>query len=104
MNRSHEIQGEARHRCHGFGLLTLAAFVLLLTGCERGPCVSSLQCAEGYICMTWKGGTEETRTCAKPCPVEDDFCSDGSHCYCPDSPAKARCFDEDGERIAICGG
>lgn len=106
MSQSHKIQNEVRQRCHGlgFGVLPLAALVLLLTGCRSGSCVSSLQCAEGYICVTFDTGSHYEQSCAKPCAVEQDFCDDGSRCYCPDSPAKARCFDGDGERIGICGG
>jgi hypothetical protein len=106
MSQFHEVQGEVRQRCHGFwsGVLALAVLVLPLTGCQSGPCVSSLQCAEGYICVTFDTGSHYEQGCAKPCAVEEDFCGDGSRCYCPDSPAKTRCFDESGDRIGICGG
>ncbi len=108
MSQFHGIQSEVRHRCHGFGraVLALAALLLPLTGCglESGPCMSSLQCAEGYICVTFDTGSRFENGCAKPCAVEQDVCDDGSACYCPDSPAKARCFDESGDRIGICGG
>lgn len=85
-------------------MLALAALLLPLSGCEGGSCVSSLQCAEGYICVTFDTGSSYVRSCAKPCAVEQDVCDDGSACYCPDSPAKTRCFDEQGDHIGICRG
>lgn len=107
MNLLHGIQNEARHRCHGFGwaVLALAALLLPLTGCESGPCMGSFQCAKGYTCVTFKTTPVDTsQRCAMTCGVEQDFCADGSYCYCPDSPTKARCFDDKGDYTGVCGG
>jgi hypothetical protein len=83
----------------------LAVLALLLGGCSAGQsCINSFQCGEGLVCMHWRNGPEAEGpgTCAKPCAIEQDRCDTGEACMCPDSPLKARCFDDAGERIAIC--
>lgn len=105
MSHFHGTPGAVRQRCPGsrFGVGVLAALAILVGGCESGPCVSSIQCASGLICVHTSPGTEWEETfCAKPCDVEQDTCDTGEACYCPDSPAKTRCFDGYGNRIGIC--
>ncbi|WNG20399.1 hypothetical protein [Cystobacter fuscus] len=107
MHDSLETPSTMRQRCpdslSGAGVLALLA--LLLGGCHPSgwECLSSKDCERGLTCVHWEPGqTEESRYCARSCPVEADFCDDGRSCACPDSPLKKRCFDDDGQLIGVC--
>ena len=107
MNDSHGTPSAVRQRCPDSPLKvrTLAVLSLLFSGCIPADwgCVSSKDCGQGFECVHWQPGhEEETRYCAKTCPVEQDRCDTGGSCSCPDSPAKMRCFNDDGERIGVC--
>lgn len=81
----------------------LAVLAPMLGGCmSEGQCSSSNDCAAGLVCTHWNGGSERTTFCAKQCPLEQDRCDTGEFCVCPDSPLKQRCFNDAGERIAVC--
>ncbi|WNG33228.1 hypothetical protein F0U61_06075 [Archangium violaceum] len=108
MSRSPGSRHEVRQQCPGlsFGARTLAVLALLFSGCtpDSWECVDSSDCTAGLTCVHWKGGSEpEERFCAKSCAVEQSTCDTGESCSCPDSPLKERCFDEDGNRIGVCG-
>ncbi|WP_257463489.1 hypothetical protein [Archangium lipolyticum] len=85
--------------------MALAVLALLFSGCIPAgwDCLNSSDCEQGLECVHWQPGSEEeTRYCAKTCPVEQDICETGKACGCPDSPAKQRCFDDKGDRIGVC--
>ena len=86
-------------------VMTPAALALLFSGCIPAgwECLRSKDCGQGEACVHWQPGhEEETRYCARTCAVELDRCDTGERCECPDSPAKQRCFDDDGNRIGVC--
>ncbi len=109
MRASPEALNAVRQQCRGLSssVRRLALLALLLGGSGCVPshweCVDSDDCAPGLTCMHWEPGEpEEERSCVKACPVEAETCDTGEACSCPDSPAKARCFDDDGKRIGVC--
>lgn len=111
MHDSHETRSAVRQPCpdSSWGPRTLAVLALLFSVSACTPsswgCVDSKDCSAGFTCVHWAPGqSEEERYCAKSCPVEANTCDTGEACSCPDSPAKMRCFDDDGNRIGVCEG
>ncbi len=107
MKPSREIPSSARQPCQGSlpAVFILALFLApLLGGCERGAgCMNSIQCAEGLVCLHYKGGSADENYCAKPCDTTRD-CDTGETCLCPDSePTRTRCLDDKGNHIGVCG-
>ncbi len=73
----------------------LALVLIFLAACASlnagDTCSSSAQCREGLSCITIAPAPGDSATiCTLRCNRNED-CGPGGSCYCPDSPAGARC-------------